>query len=122
MGLGDMRMYQAAEALCAEVEKLLPRAYAAKPNAAKHLERAMDSVLFNAAEGIGAYEPRLKITPYDIARKEANEVQSTIRKLVIVRVFDRAETQRANNLAMIVAAMLTKAIIAQEKRRDGVGE
>lgn len=38
-----MRMYQAAEALLAEIERLLPRAKARKPNVAIiTLERTMD--------------------------------------------------------------------------------
>jgi hypothetical protein len=37
MRLEKMRVYQAAEQLVGEVDLLLPRARAAKPNAAKHL-------------------------------------------------------------------------------------
>lgn len=111
-----MRVYQAAEQLMAEAELLLPRARAAKPNAAKHLESAAESVLFNTGEGIGSYKPRVKITAYDIARKEANEVRTILRRLVIARVFTTQEIEKAYNLAGSIVGMLTAAIITLEKR------
>src|SRR5688572_26982566 len=107
----QMRMFQAAEALNAEIEALLPRAYARKPNAAVHLEKSADSALFNMAEGIGTFSPNAKINAYAIARKEANEVRAVLRKLVIAKVFTQAEIRKAYNLAGSVIGMLTAAII-----------
>ena len=75
MRLEKMRVYQAAEQLVGEVEGLLPRARERKPNAARHLENSVESLLYNTGEGIGSFKPKVKITAYEIARKEANEVQ-----------------------------------------------
>lgn len=111
-----MRMYQAAEALLAEIERLLPRANARKPNAADHLERSGDSVLFNMNEGIGSFKPKMKISAYSIARKEVSEVRGALRKLVISKVFTQHETQKAYDLAGAIFGMLTAAIKTLEKR------
>ena len=111
-------MYQAAEALNAEIELLLPRAYAQKPKAAAHLENSGNSVQFNTGEGIGTFMPNMKINAYEIARKEANEVRSVLRRLVIGRVFTQHEIQKAYDLAGSIVGMLTAAIKAVENRRD----
>lgn len=116
-----MRMYQAAEALVAEVDKLLPRAKKYRPNAARHLEKSLDSLLFNMGEGIGIYRAQGKIGAYEISRKETNEVRTVPRRLVIAKVFTQAEVQKAIDLAGSVVGMLTAAIISLEKRVDEKG-
>jgi hypothetical protein len=68
MRLEHMRMYRAAEELAVEVERLLPRARRRAWRQADHLARSADSVLFNTAEGVGAFKPGVKLTAYDIAR------------------------------------------------------
>jgi four helix bundle protein len=109
-------MYQAAEALAREVERLLPHAKSRRPKIADHLDRSTDSVLFNMSEGIGSFRPRAKIAAYEISRKEASEVQSALRRLVIANVFTDREIQKAYGLAGSVVGMLTNAIISVEKR------
>lgn len=109
-------MYQAAEALVIEVDALLPRARKRAPHQADHLERSADSVLFNMAEGIGSFKPKVKISAYDIARKEANEVRAILRRLMIKRVFTYTEIRKALDLAGACVGMLTSAIIGLEKR------
>ncbi|HEY0306311.1 MAG TPA: four helix bundle protein [Longimicrobiales bacterium] len=111
-----MRVYGAAEQLVAEVDLLVPRARAVKPNAAKHLENSVESVLYNTGEGIGSFKPKVKITAYDVARKEANEVRTVLRRLVIGRVFTNVEIAKAYNLAGAVIGMLRNAIKALESR------
>ena len=108
-------MYQAAEALAAEVERLLPEATRAGASQADHLERSADSVLFNMAEGIGAFQPKVKTNAYGIARREASELRAVLRRLEIKRVFTRAEIDKAYNLAGVCLAMLTRAIITIER-------
>jgi hypothetical protein len=61
MRLDNLRMYQAAEALAAETEKLLPRSRAARPNAANQLENSCDSVLFDMSEGIGSLRTKRRL-------------------------------------------------------------
>ena len=114
--LERMRMYQAAVALNEQVEKLLERAKEKAPKIADHLERSANSVLFNTAEGIGAFKPKVKIAAYDIARKEGNEVRSALRRLVIKKVFTAAEVRKADELAGACVGMLTNAIRTLERR------
>jgi four helix bundle protein len=116
MRLEHMRMYRAAEELAAEVDRLLPRARRRVRRQANHLARSADSVLLNTAEGIGSFKPGVKLSAYDIARKEATEVRAVLRRMVIARVFTSAETSRAQALANTCIAMLTRAAIAIEDR------
>jgi four helix bundle protein len=116
MRLEHMRMYRAAEELAAEVDRLLPRARRRAWRQADHLARSTDSVLFNTAEGIGSFKPGVKLSAYDIARKEASEVRAVLRRLVIAGAFTSAETSRAQALANTCIAMLTRAAIAIERR------
>jgi four helix bundle protein len=85
---------------------------------ADHLERSANSVLFNMAEGIGAYRPKVKIASYDIARREGNEVRGALRRLVVKRVFTSAEIRKADGLAGACIGMLTRAIITLERQQN----
>jgi four helix bundle protein len=118
MQLDRMRMYQAAERLVGEVDNLLPRARTRALDQADHLDRSASSVLFNTAEGIGSFKPKVKIGAYSIARKEANEVRAVLRSLVIKRTLTTKEIQKAYDLAGACVGMLTNAIKALENRRD----
>ncbi|MGQ0815455.1 MAG: hypothetical protein ACT4O1_13520 [Gemmatimonadota bacterium] len=60
----------------------------------------------------------MKISAYEISRKEANEVRAALRKLVITRVFTQKEIQKAYDLAGAIVGMLTSAIITLEKRME----
>jgi four helix bundle protein len=116
MDFQRMRVYGACEALTAEIDRLLPRAYASAPRPADHLERSADSVLFNTAEAVASYRPKMKVAAYEIARKEASEVRAVLRRLVQKQVFTRPEIDKAYSLAGVCIAMLTNTIFAQEKR------
>src|SRR5438105_12074543 len=118
MRLDGMRMIEVAEQMAAEVDLLLPRARAKRPNPADHLERSTDSALFNLGEGVTSYKPKVKIAAYEIARKETGEVRMVLRRLVIAKVFTKQETQKAYNLADLLVGMITRAILAVEKRLD----
>ena len=120
MKLDQMRMYQAAEALVTEVDTLLPVARGQASGIADHLERSCNSVLFNMAEGIGSFMPKMKINAYEIARKEANEARAVLKRLMIRRVFTFAEIRTAHELAGACVGMLTRAIRAVEARAGDV--
>jgi four helix bundle protein len=105
-------MWQAAELLMAEIDRLVARAKWRAPNPANHLERSGESVLFNIGEGVGAYPPKVKIAAYEIAKKEANEVRAVLRRLAIKKVVTEADIQRAYDLAGTLVGMLTAAIIS----------
>ncbi|MGH7503615.1 MAG: four helix bundle protein [Longimicrobiales bacterium] len=111
-----MRVWQAAEELMAEVDRLVPRARGLASNAAEHLERSAESVLFNIGEGVGAYKPNTKIAAYEVAKKEANEVRAILRRLVIKGVLTQDDIQRAYNLAGAIVGMLTSAIMRLANR------
>ncbi len=114
-------MWLAAEELIKEVDRLVVRVRADAANPADHLERSAESALFNIGEAVGAYQPKVKIASYEIAKREANEVRAILRRLVIKNVVTQADTRRAYNLAGAIVGMLTNAIIALERRRRGRG-
>jgi len=109
-------MQQAAEILMAEVDALVARVRSRAANAADHLERSAESVLFNIGEGVAAHKPRSKIAAYEIARREANEVRAILRRLVIGKRLSHRDVQRAHNLCGAIVGMLTRAIITLENR------
>jgi four helix bundle protein len=113
-----MRVWQAAEALMGEVDRLVRLVRGVAANPADHLERSTESVLFNTGEGVGAYKPSSKINCYEIARREANEVRAILRRLVIKRALTNDDIRPAYELAGAVIGMLTAAIIAQTKRLE----
>jgi four helix bundle protein len=118
MTTGRMRVREAAELLAAEVDRLLPRARGRAPRQADHLERAAESVLFNTAEGNASFNPNVKASAYDIARREAAEARAVLHRLVRKGVLTQQEVQKSNNLASVCMMMLTKAIKAQDRRSD----
>jgi four helix bundle protein len=85
-------------------------------NSADHLERSGESVLFNIAEGVGAYPPRVKIAAYEVAKKEASEVRAVLRRLVLRRLVTSHEVDRALNLASTIMVMLLRAITTLRER------
>src|SRR5687768_1787367 len=89
MGIQDLRVYQAAEALVAEVDMLLRRLPARVHNTADHLDRSTNSVFFNGCEGWGSYRPKMKASALGIARKEAEEVRGALRSLVLRRALQQ---------------------------------
>lgn len=119
MRVEETPMYQAAELLMREVDRLMPRARRMSRNAADHMERSCESVLFNIAEGLSCFQPKVKLTAYNIARKEAHELRAILRRLYIKGVFTESEIARAINLVDCVIGMLTNAMIAIEKRMKG---
>jgi four helix bundle protein len=112
----NIRMWQAAEEMLAEIDRYLPRIRRQAANAADHLERSAESVLFNIAEGAGAYAPKVKAGAYEIAKKEANEVRAILRRLTMRRLLTSREIERAYHLAGAIIGMLTRAIIAVQAR------
>src|SRR5690606_19192842 len=89
-----MRMQQAAEILMAEVDALVVRVKSSAANAADHLERSAEAVLFNIGEGVAAHRPKVKIAAYEIAKREANEVRAILRRLVIGKRLDQNDIRR----------------------------
>lgn len=109
-------MWQAAEQFVGEVDGIVERVRFTAQNSANHLERSAESVLFNIAEGAGAYQPRVKIGCYEIAKKETNEARAVLRRLVVKRAVTDSDIRRAYELAGVLMKMLTSAILTLEER------
>ena len=106
----DLRVYKAAEELVVEVDRITARLPYSVRNTADHMTRCAEAALFNISEGGGSFKPKVKANAYDIARKEAQELRATLRRLVLKRVLTTAETQKAYDLAGAIIAMLTRMI------------
>src|SRR5690606_16842907 len=65
-----LRMWQAAEELVDRSRPVAQRGSHSARHAADHLERSAESALFTIAEGAGAFQPRVKISCYEIVRME----------------------------------------------------
>jgi four helix bundle protein len=109
-------MWMAAERLVGEVDRWMPRVRRHAANSASHLERSAEAVLYNIAEGVGAYPPKVKIAAYEVAKKEASEVRGILRRLVILRLLTSAQIQPAYDLAGAIVGMLTAAIKTLQQR------
>jgi four helix bundle protein len=108
--MGNMRLMGAAERFAAEVGRLLPKARRVAPGTADHLERAVRSLLLNAAEGCASRMPRIAISRFDTARREANEARVALRLLVGQGVFPQAEIWKAHALGTVCMKMLAAAM------------
>ena len=111
-----MRVLAAAERLLSEVESIVSRVQSRAPNVTDHARRAAESVLFNTAEGVAAYAPKVKISCYEIAKREASEVRAALKALVIRGALTPDETRPASNLASAIISMLSSASRTLEKR------
>jgi hypothetical protein len=67
-------------------------------------------------EGVAAYQPRVKIAAYEIAKKEATKVHAIVRRLITKKLLADREIERAYGLAGAIIGMLTKAIIRLSSR------
>ena len=89
---------------------------AGAPNAAEHLERSAESVLFNIGEGVGAWSPKTKIAAYEVSKREASELRAILRRFVIKRLLTSHDTRKAYDLAGTAVGMLTNAIKSVQQR------
>lgn len=101
-----------------EIDRLVPIIEPLNPNAADHLRRSGESVLYNTAEGVVAWRPKVKLAVYEIARRESNEVRAILRRLVAPGIVTTDQTRRAYNLAGAIVGMLIAAAIKIEKRKS----
>ncbi len=109
-------MLDAAEALVGEVDRRVSRVRWKAPNAADHLRRSAESVLFNTGEGAAAFSPGTKTSCYRVAHREAGEVRAALRRLVVGNLLSHRESQRPYALAGALMRMLASAINSVESR------
>ena len=118
MTVEQLRVYQAAEQLVVEVDLIAERLPFSVRNTVDHMIRCAEAVLFNVAEGGGSFKPKVKANAYDVARKEAQELRATLRRLVLKRVITTEEITKAYDLAGAIIAMLTRMILNVESRES----
>ena len=68
MGFKDLRVYQAAELLRKEVDKIIAKVGKGIENEVKHVDEAADSVLNNIAEGSAFTYPKKRIYFWQMAK------------------------------------------------------
>lgn len=110
MSFEKLRVYQAAQELRKEVDKLgnvLNIRFAALFG---HADDAADSIMNNIAEGSGSIYPRKRISFYDIAIGSAREVSGSLRSLDQRGAFGGASVFRSIVLSLSIIKMLTAMI------------
>ena len=115
MSREKLRVEIKAEELIAEVDRLI-RMVRYPNNACRHLENSADSTYFNLGEGVVAFKPKVKVEKYDIARREAKEVQKALRALVLKRKLREEDITHAYDIADTIIGMLTNMIKNLEAR------
>ena len=113
-----MRVYQLALELAAEVDAVVARLPLRVANTAKHLEKSMDSVIFNLMEGLTAYKPAVKASAFDITRRETSEVKGALRRLVMRQAKTIGQVQKPLEQADCLIGMLVVMIKQQEDRDE----
>ncbi len=71
------------------------------------LARSVGSILFNIAEAYGADAPGRKANHLAIARGEADEARSVLRRLVQKGMLAETDIRRSCELTSVIAKMLT---------------
>jgi four helix bundle protein len=112
MGFENLRVYQAAQKLEEEVQRLIAEIPRGHSKDIDHLNRAMGSVLFNIPEAFGCEDPGRKRNHLEIARGSSDEVRGVLRRFVGKKVLTESGIRRACELSSVVAKMLTAWIAA----------
>lgn len=113
-----MRVYQLAEELSEEVDKILAVLPYKARKLADHLERSSESVGLNLMEGLTAFKPKVKASCFDITRRESGEVRKVLRRVVRRKFIAPMQTQRADGLASAMIGAMTRMIQQQEARAE----
>lgn len=114
MSFETLRVYQAAQQLREEVDKLRPFLRRGFENEFKHVDEACDSILNNIPEGHDSKYPARRVNFYDIAAGSAREVRSGLRSLDRRKGFKPgAKVFRPIVLSLAISKML-KSLIAKE--------
>ena len=107
MGFERLRVYQASQQLDAEVRRLMARIPRGHADDINHLGRSGGSLLYNIPEAYGAESTGKKRNHLAIARGEADEVRSVLRRLVAKGCLTERDIRRACELTSVIAKMLT---------------
>jgi four helix bundle protein len=110
MSFKDLRVYQAAQRLRAEVDAIIRKVPDAFANEVSHIDEAADSVLNNIAEGSAFTYPKKRAHFYQIAKGSANEVGGGLQSLVDRGALRQSDVFKGIGLAIAVAKMLREMI------------
>ncbi|HUP89638.1 MAG TPA: four helix bundle protein [Longimicrobiales bacterium] len=113
-----MRVYQLAEELSEEIDKILAMLPYAARKLANHLEKSNESLGLNLMEGLTVFKPKVKASCFDITRKETGEVRKVLRRIVRRKFIAQQLTHRADGLANAMIGAMTNMIKQQEARED----
>jgi four helix bundle protein len=106
MGFKDLRVYQAAQLLRKEADRILKKVPARFHNEVRHVDEAVDSILNNVAEGSAFRYPKKRIYFWQMAKGSANEAGGGFQSLVDRGGLQAADGRRAIKLAISIAKML----------------
>ena len=106
MSFEELRVYQAAQELRKEVDKLRVVVLPRFSNLFEHIDDAVDSVANNIAEGSASKYPAKRANYYDIAAGSAREVRSGIRSIHRRGGFGNANVFRPIVLTLAIGKML----------------
>jgi four helix bundle protein len=107
MGFESLRVYQAAQLLDREVNKLVRRLRGRFADDVRQLERTIGSILFNIAEAYGSEYAGRKRYHLQVARGACDEARSVLNRLADKGAWDSQEISRSCGLTSAIAKMLT---------------
>jgi four helix bundle protein len=110
MSFEQLRVYQAAQHLRAEVDRLKEKLKPGFENAFKHVDEAVDSITNNIAEGSASIYPARQRNFFDVAHGSAREARSGLRELDRRRAFNGGKVFRSIVLAQAIGKMLASLI------------
>jgi four helix bundle protein len=110
MSFEHLRVYQAAQQLRAEVDKLAKQLRPEFRDAYRHLDEAVDSIQNNIAEGSASVYPGKRKAFYDIASGSGREARSILTSLGNRSAFGNTSVWRGVVLCQVIAKMLARLI------------
>jgi four helix bundle protein len=108
VGFKDWRVYQAAQLLRREVDRILKRVPAGFENEVRHVDEAVDSILNNIAEDSAFTYPKKRIYFWQVAKGSANEAGGGLQSLVDRGALRQSDVWRLIGLTISIAKMLNK--------------
>ena len=116
MSFENLRAYQAALLLRAEVDRLRTTLDPIFEALFAHLDDAVDSIMNNLAEGGESIYPGKQKLFYDIAAGSAKEARSCLRSLDARGAFRGANARRAIVLTLVIGKLIAGLLEALKSR------
>ena len=107
MSFNDLRVYDAAGLLRAEVDSIISEVPRGHSRVTGQLDRSTESVKSNIGEARGQQSDAKRATFYAIARGSSDEVRSQLETLVSRAAISAKRAYRAIGLTYVIGKMLT---------------